>query len=372
MNNWLKILSLNIDFTDTTSFRRVLLINSISILTAIVFILFVFINTFIIQNYLVAGLDLIASIVAVSTLIYLKKTQNVLLSSKIATANLMLFFLSFAYVNGSTHFSLIWTIFLPIFAIFVNGKKVGLYFSILFYTLLFSMAYLNIGIWDDGRWGIVEFIRLIVASSVLTFAIYMNEKALEESDRKLELIRNQEKEYIKKLHSKSITDELTQLYNRRYFYDMIPKLSALAKRKKQYITFFILDIDYFKYYNDYYGHLKGDDVLIKVAKTIENHIQRDDDFVFRLGGEEFAGIIISDDKEKTHAWIKELCPIICDLKIEHSESLTSSFITASIGIATIAPDQEYDLDKLYNHADQALYTAKNNGRNRTELSFQCS
>jgi len=169
MNNWLKILSLNIEFTDTTSFRRVLLINSISILTATVFIIFIFINTFIVQNYIVAGLDLIASIVAISTLVYLKKTQNILLSSKIATANLMLFFLSFAYVNGNTHFSLIWTIFLPIFAIFVNGKKVGLYFSLFFYTFLFSMAFLNIGIWDDGKWGTIEFIRLCVASSVLTF-----------------------------------------------------------------------------------------------------------------------------------------------------------------------------------------------------------
>ncbi len=371
MNDWSSLFSLNIGFTDTLSYRRVYLISSTSIITTAVFFLFVFINTFLVQQYTIAILDFIAAFIFIANLLYLKKTHCISHAAKIATVNLIFFFLSFIYTNGSNHFALIWTIFLPIFAIFVNGRRVGLYFALTFYLLLFSLAYINIGIWENGSWGKLEFMRLFAASTVLVFVLYMNEKAQEESDKQLASIRKKEKEYMKKLHAKSITDELTQLYNRRYFYDMAPKLAALAKRKNHYITFFILDIDYFKYYNDYYGHLKGDDVLIRVSQAIKNHIQRDDDFVFRLGGEEFAGIIISEDTQKTNEWIKKLCDIIRDMKIEHSESLVSEYITVSIGIATINPEEKYDLEWLYNCADQALYDAKNNGRNRCELNFQC-
>ena len=372
MNKWLKILSLDIEYIDNVSFRRVLLISSISIVTMLVFVLFFFINLFIVGNYSVAALDFIAAGISLSALFLLKHEQNIPKAAKIATLNLFLFFLSFVYVNGSSHFSLIWTIFLPIFATLTNGKKVGLYFSLVFYTLLFTLAFLNIGIWAKGEWQYIDLMRFVAASSILTFTMYMNEKSLEESDKKLEQVRRQEKQLLSDLHNQAITDELTKMYNRRYFYDMIPKLTALAKRKHQYITFFILDIDYFKNYNDYYGHMKGDDVLIEISKIIKQHIQRDDDFVFRLGGEEFAGIIISDDKEKTHEHVMQLCRLIESQKIEHVESLVSEYITASIGIATVAPAKEYDLDMLYNFADQALYCAKNNGRNRSELSFRCA
>lgn len=152
------------------------------------------------------------------------------------------------------------------------------------------------------------------------------------------------------LHLLSITDQLTGLYNRRYYDNMILKLSSLAQRQKLSITFFILDIDYFKSYNDFYGHIKGDD------------------FVFRLGGEEFAGIILSIEKEKTQQWISELTKIIEDLKIGHKASKISEFLTVSIGIATIDYPDSNNLDLLYKYADKALYTAKYSGRNTSHVS----
>lgn len=372
MNKLLNLISLNIDFIDHVSYRRVLIINSILIVTTFAFLSFSFISIFLIQDYNIAVLDFVAALISITSLIILKKNHNIANAAKLATFNLFLFSLTFIYINGNDHFSLIWTISLPIFATFANGKRIGLIISLLFYALLFSLAFVNIGVWSHGEWILLDWMRLVAASLMLTFAMYMNEQALEESDKKLELVRKQEKDLLRVLHSKSITDELTKLYNRRYFYDMIPKLTTLAKRKRQYITFFILDIDYFKNYNDYYGHANGDKVLVEIAQVIKNHIQRDDDFVFRLGGEEFAGIVISDDKEKTHEWIKKLCPLIEKQEIEHIESYASDFITASVGIATVSPSQKYDIDKLYNFADQALYCAKNNGRNRSELSYLCT
>ena len=372
MDKILKLLSLNIEFNDNLSYRRVILVSSILFMTVFVFIFFGTTNFLVSNNVPVAAMDYTAALFSVFVIYHLKKYKDVVLSAKLATVNLIFFFITFIFINGSAHFALIWTIFLPVFATLTNGKKLGFYFSLAFYCVLFPLAYLNIGIWENGNWLIQDALRLYFASAILLFTMYMNEEALEESDKELSLIRKSEKKHMQELRDKSITDQLTSLYNRRYYNEMMPKLLNLAKRKKLYITFFILDIDYFKNYNDRYGHIEGDETLIKVANTLKSHIQRDDDFVFRLGGEEFAGIILSDDHEKTHEWIMQICKIIEDLKIEHDDSQVSQFLTASIGIATICHEKTYDMDHLYSFADKALYQAKDEGRNRSKLSLQCA
>lgn len=366
------ILALNIEFDDNSSYRRVILVSIILMATVFIFIFFAIINTLFLHNYIVALLDAIAATVSIYGIYNLKKYKNISLAAKLATFNLMFFFLTFIFVNGDSHFSLIWTIFLPIFATLTNGKNIGLYFAILFYTILFTMAYNAIEVWNNGEWLIQDWLRLVFASSMLTFIMYLNESALEASDKKLSEVRKNEKKYLQELKHKSITDQLTGLYNRRYYNEMIPKLISLAKRREHYITFFILDIDLFKNYNDHYGHIKGDETLVKVSHAIRDHIQRGDDFVFRLGGEEFAGIILSDDHEKTHQWISSLCEIIENLKIEHCDSDISKYVTASIGVSTICHDRNHNMDTLYRFADEALYIAKDTGRNRVNLGNQCT
>lgn len=214
----------------------------------------------------------------------------------------------------------------------------------------------------------MDWMRLVLASTVLTLCMYIYEALLDKAQQDLQRVRNKELQKNEEFRQQSITDQLTDLYNRRHYDNMITHLVALAKRQNLYITFFILDIDYFKLYNDYYGHVKGDETLIKVANVLKKHIQRGDDFVFRLGGEEFAGIILSKEKEKTHQWIAELTQIIQDLHIEHKESKVSDVLTVSIGIATITPHKSESIDLLYKYADKALYTAKFSGRNQSQIS----
>jgi diguanylate cyclase (GGDEF)-like protein len=309
-----------------------------------------------------------AGFISFYSIYHLKKNKNLPKVAKLSTLNLMFFFLTFAYLHGSAHYALLWTVFFPIFAIFSNGKKVGLYFSIIFYLLLYTIAYLSIGEWDQGNWITDDWMRLIFTSLLLTFGLYMNESSQEESDKKLTQIRENEKKYINELHKKSISDELTSLYNRRYYNETTPKLISLAKRQNLFVTFFILDIDYFKNYNDRYGHIQGDKALIEVANAIKNYIQRNDDFVFRLGGEEFAGIILSNNPENTLLRVNEICKIVENLKIEHSDSQVSKFLTVSVGMATISNQNDYSIDKLYKLADEALYSAKNGGRNRAQIN----
>jgi diguanylate cyclase (GGDEF)-like protein len=327
-----------------------------------------FFNYFVLERESVALLNLIALVISLFLFLYVKTTKNILLTAKISTLALMLFLIMLIYYAHSDGFVLIWTIFLPIYAIFANGKRIGLYFSLLFYTILFVMSFIAIGQWEDGNWTFINWTRFVTASSLLLFSVYLIEAAYGRYETKLQEARKTEAKLIKKLSALSITDPLTKLYNRRYYDNIIDKLVALTRRNSQCIHFFILDIDFFKNYNDYYGHDKGDKVLHEVAQLVKNNIQRDDDFVFRLGGEEFAGIIISDEKEKSQKWILELCKKIEALKIRHNKSHCSRYITVSIGISSKCADKTFGVQELYLAADKALYEAKLAGRNQTKIA----
>jgi diguanylate cyclase (GGDEF)-like protein/PAS domain S-box-containing protein len=171
----------------------------------------------------------------------------------------------------------------------------------------------------------------------------------------------------KKLEIISITDGLTNIYNRRYFNDIFPKLLNNAKRKNELVCFLFMDIDHFKQYNDNYGHQKGDEVLISFAKCLKNSLHRFTDFAFRLGGEEFAVVYQVDEKSKALVFANIIKQNIENLKIEHKFNSASQYITASMGLICKNAN-EIDGDEIYKEADELLYEAKNNGRNQIRMN----
>ena len=160
----------------------------------------------------------------------------------------------------------------------------------------------------------------------------------------------------------SITDELTQLYNRRFFNTKIEKEINRAKRENTYLSFLIMDIDYFKEFNDTYGHQKGDFALEEVSKVLKKYTNRSSDFAFRLGGEEF-GIITRLEKEKIIEFANNIKNEIEELHIEHKKSSISEYLTISIGVTSRTGLDLLDSNTLYKEADDSLYLAKNKGRN---------
>ncbi len=168
-----------------------------------------------------------------------------------------------------------------------------------------------------------------------------------------------DKKHIEQL---SITDELTSLYNRRFFNIKINEEINRAKREHNNVSLLILDIDYFKQYNDTYGHQKGDIALEDVAYVLKNRTNRASDFAFRLGGEEFA-IITTLEKEKAVEFANILREEVENLKIEHKASGVSKYLTISIGLVSKDSNEIEDCDKLYKEADDNLYEAKKQGRN---------
>ncbi len=362
---WIKYIKSNYPYNDNISFRRAILVNSILIFTVFIFSFFSLYNFLILNHYIIASLDTFAAFVSMYALYLLRIHKKLKEASYLSTANLILFFILFVYTNGSSHFGLIWTIFLPIFAVIVHGRKLGLYFISFFYTIIFFMSYQGIGIWSNGEWILQDFLRLFFASMILVYVLYMQEVSLEEVDKKLTETRDREKAHIEQLKILSTTDSLTKLYNRHYFNENTPKLLSIAKRENLYFNFFIIDVDYFKRYNDTYGHQAGDEALIKISQCLKSSVKREGDFIFRLGGEEFAGITLSKTQKDAKHFIEHICIMIEALEIEHKNSDTSPYLTVSIGVHSEKATKESDIQYIYKKADEKLYKAKSSGKNRS-------
>lgn len=167
----------------------------------------------------------------------------------------------------------------------------------------------------------------------------------------------------KRVEVLSITDDLTKLYNRRFFNETLDQELNRAKRSNDFLTFMMIDVDYFKLYNDTYGHHAGDNVLKKIAQVLKQHSKRAGDFAFRLGGEEFALLYTLRDHSKSEELAKYIQEDIMNLNIKHEGSQVSHFVTVSIGIYCQKAIEITSGDILYKKADEALYKAKTSGRN---------
>jgi len=164
------------------------------------------------------------------------------------------------------------------------------------------------------------------------------------------------------LKEMSYKDSLTNIYNRRMFDEVFIKVLKNANRNNNIFNLIILDIDNFKLYNDTYGHLKGDNVLITVAETLQNSMLRDEDYCFRLGGEEFALLFTTNTINSAHQIANRIKKDIENLNITHISKFKK--ITASLGLISVEKTYNEDIDFFYKEADTLLYKAKENGRNQ--------
>ena len=162
----------------------------------------------------------------------------------------------------------------------------------------------------------------------------------------------------------SVKDALTDITNRRGFDDYLANAWNRAIRNRSSISLIMCDVDYFKNYNDYYGHPRGDDVLKMIATTIDNRVRRGSDLVARYGGEEFA-IILPDAKiDQAYSIAEQIRIAVKDLAILHEKSSIDEHVTISLGIASVIPNLDIHSPYLIEQADHALYSAKAAGRNQ--------
>ncbi|WP_432471375.1 diguanylate cyclase domain-containing protein [Amphritea sp. HPY] len=160
-------------------------------------------------------------------------------------------------------------------------------------------------------------------------------------------------------------DNLTQVFNRREFERTLEIEWRRGQRSKQPLSLILLDIDHFKAFNDYLGHLNGDNCLRQVALAIKESARRAQDIVSRYGGEEFCILLPDTDQSGAQVLANNICNKISQLDIRHSPEFRDQPVTASLGITTMTPNNKgVSPHKLIEQADKALYQAKEQGRNR--------
>lgn len=171
------------------------------------------------------------------------------------------------------------------------------------------------------------------------------------------------KEANQRLFSLASHDKLTGLANRRHFDELLEEEWKRALRERQPLAIASIDVDFFKRYNDMYGHLAGDDCLLQVAQALEHGGRRPGDLAARIGGEEFAILLPATSAASAFAVAERVQQRLSDMDVEH---LDSDFgrVTLSIGIAAMVPDPDLPVKSLLSAADEALYVAKRSGRNR--------
>lgn len=181
-------------------------------------------------------------------------------------------------------------------------------------------------------------------------------------------LRNQLVETNKKLEQQLVTDPLTELPNRRHLNQIFNQEHSRIIRDGKRLNMFIIDIDYFKLFNDTYGHLSGDEILKRVATTLKSSCSRSGDYVFRVGGEEFVVLSSSETAAQAAQFAEHLRLSIAKLKIVQASTPKLPNLSVSVGGISIHPQLHHALNEYFEAADKQMYLAKSAGRNCVKLT----
>jgi len=209
---------------------------------------------------------------------------------------------------------------------------------------------------------------VILRSKVKVFLELYKQKNMVEEQAKLLKIKIKEftelMEVNGRLENLSLCDGLTGISNRRHFDQYINMSWKNSIRSNKPLSLIMIDIDYYKAVNDNYGHLKGDEYLIKVTKSIFSNINRPLDLVARYGGDEIAVVLPDTDSKGAIVVAEQLRKSVEALMLIHEHSKVGPYVTISLGTSTISANKDDSLDKFISSADKALYDSKQTGRNQ--------
>ncbi len=333
-------------------YRRVYLLNFILLMTFLVCLFFSFVDEFVFEMHVIAIVNFVGSLMAIGIFFHFRRKCNIDKAAFFAVILLFVILAAFVMKIQYEYYALSWVAIIPPVAYFLLGRKhariiVGIYFALF-------LTYLAIGslLFWGGDFPPEAILNIAFSVFGLTLLVSYYETSRKEASDDLEQ-KNRELEVL------SERDCLTGLYNRNKLNSVMSREIALAGRNGIGFSVLLADMDYFKDVNDKYGHIAGDAVLSGISKILEKTC-RESDYVGRWGGEEF--LIICPDTESEGARVLA----------ERIIGTTSGFrlgkisnTTLSIGITAYKEGDTGEL--IITRADEALYLAKENGRNRCEV-----
>lgn len=357
------------DDPDLELYRRIILLN-VLLITAWIFLMLLGILAFIQRNIILGGMDAGMLIFLILLFWYLHNSKNISLASKIGVISIGIFYFFLFFYGGVNQTAFVWHYTYPIVSIFLLGNMWGS--AAAFGLLLPVLVVFAVG--DRVPWFpvykldlILRFVPSYISTYLLAFFMERTRSLIQHrlgrANREQQTLIEDLEAARNELREMSIKDELTGLYNRRYFNEIFFLVSKRSSRLGDVCAALMIDIDFFKKYNDRYGHLAGDDVLKQFSSILTASIRRETDFVFRYGGEEFIIILTRTNRRTAEEIAGKVFRNLKGAHIEHADSSTG-LLTASIGIAINDPEEVSTEIELVKQSDRALYHAKRAGRNR--------
>lgn len=332
------------DLMDNQDYRRFMHIGSL--IGSIFLMLFAFIDYFVLSLPLDSSLEAIGSIILF--IIHRLEEKKTIKPWLVIAAVLMvaLIIMVGIFANHSSDGVVIWLTIFPFMCFLLLGEKLGIIFSAFLSVLFIStLTYFYVFLPEKGfnLFGILTSAGSLICATTMAWFY-------EQNRRKLILL----------LAQQARTDALTSLLNRRGLMSSFTLFIAQYKRSKQSLCVLILDLDNFKLVNDTYGHDVGDEVIIACAKALKSEL-RETDTIARLGGEEYIALLPNTSLVEAEIFASRIKNSIQSLAIglPHNKHVK---VTGSIGI-TCTTENKVSFESLYKAADEALYTAKSNGRN---------
>lgn len=247
------------------------------------------------------------------------------------------------------------------------------------------LAYNLANLWwgDASRWDLIAGNFFCVSTNIMGMVAsytmeydsrrgFLLQQQLRRERQRLGVLNRELQDANQRLKKQALTDELTGLANRRQFFARLQEEWRRARRRREYLALVMIDVDYFKVINDRFGHQSGDQCLKQLAQVLQEHGRRAGEMVARLGGEEFALLLPGCSAERACKIAEDLREDVArlDISLPHSPGRVAVHPTVSCGVASLVPDEYHAPEYLLFLADQALYDAKDAGRNRVACSSQ--
>lgn len=345
-------------------FRQHMLLVLVAPFGFVIFALLSIYDAWYLHDYSIALIPAFLSIVFLLSTIHYQLTKRLtpgVFLTLIAATGMLIFFIN---QNQNESFGLVWAVLYPPLVIMTIGHKWGLRLSLAVYIILVALLFNGLGTWQHGHWDMTSLIRFSLGYIAMTYISFVLAVSNNESYNQLKtqhINHLAEHDEIKRI---ATTDSLTGVYNRHHLNQLMKNIENNHLNQPDHnLIFFIMQIDWFKNYVDYYGFDQGDQLLVKISQTIVNQMKPVNGQVFRVGGSQFAGFSLSQDITKTLAQIDELQAMIAEMNIEHALSLKKK-VHLSIGIVIHNQFNKFDFDKVYKTADEALFQsfeAQNHG-----------
>ena len=340
---------------DSENLRKQIMLYALSLL-GIVFLVVMGIRLFSEKLIFYALLNICFASFLLLIFLLARTGKNLNACSIISILCLQFFFMFLFHSGAGNQMSFVWYYLFPLAALFLLGIRLG---SILSVSMIVLSALLNAV--SDLIPGIVTysphmFFRILFSYLGVFLFAFAFEKNRRSTQEKLEGM-------MEKLNELAIRDTLTGLYNRRYMNEVIFRVVNQCNRSGLTIAVIMADIDFFKKYNDTYGHQQGDKLLESFSTLLVSIARRKTDFVFRYGGEEFALILSATSSETAERLAEEIVAETCNLPFPHSQNPYGK-VTVSVGLVYAESPRQIDFEELMRQADGALYEAKKSGRNR--------